>query len=139
MNSVGIALGLSFLPPAGDLAISSNWLSSKWSWHSLEQGVGTKSRRQFTSHFLMRTGSFGKRKSCFPIVVEFEQLGAEHPPIFIYIRQVFNFTSVRNNDYKQRSASRGLSICIIKNPLDFRTTDSSSFSRRKQRVYGRSL
>ncbi len=139
LNSVGIALGLSFLPPAGDLAISSNWLSSKWSckswklsfmtkvhiydytkrtpeewrrsyllqnwilacfslaWHSLEQGVGTKSRRQFTSHFLVRTGSFGKRKSCFPIVVEFEQFGAEHPPIFIYIRQMFNLSSGHNN------------------------------------------
>lgn len=33
LNSVGIAFGLSFLPPAGDLAISSNWLSSKWSCH----------------------------------------------------------------------------------------------------------
>jgi len=33
----------------------------------------------------MRTGSFGKRKSCFPIVVEFEQFGAEHPPIFIFV------------------------------------------------------
>lgn len=31
LNRVGIALGFSFFPPAGDLAISSNWLSSKWS------------------------------------------------------------------------------------------------------------
>lgn len=29
LNSVGTALGFSFLPPVGDLAISSNWLSSK--------------------------------------------------------------------------------------------------------------
>lgn len=50
-------------------------------WQSLEQGVGTKSRRQFISHFLIRIGSFGKRKSCFPMVVELEQFGAEHPPI----------------------------------------------------------
>lgn len=130
LKSVGMALGLSFFPPAGDLAISSNWLSSKWSckntrnlfyqtrlkrritifsfflqinnkqyrhviawwpcrgaevyklaWHNLEHGVGTKSRRQLITHFLLRTGSLGNRKSCFPIVVEFEQFGAEHPPI----------------------------------------------------------
>lgn len=29
LNSVGTALGFNFLPPAGDLATSSNWLSSK--------------------------------------------------------------------------------------------------------------
>lgn len=29
LNRVGIALGFSFFPPAEDLAISSNWLSSK--------------------------------------------------------------------------------------------------------------
>lgn len=53
----------------------------KLAWHNLEQGVGTKSRRQFITHFLLRTGSFGNRKSCLPIVVELEQFGAEHPPI----------------------------------------------------------
>lgn len=138
LNRVGMALGFSFFPPAGDLAISSNWLSSKWSceeiiwnasfarertndkppyfvnlqmdnrnkhyrhyviaqrclgaqvyklaWHNLEQGVGTKSRRQFITHFLLRTGSFGNLKSCLPIVVELEQFGAEHPPIFFFIK-----------------------------------------------------
>jgi len=38
VNRVGMALGFNFFPPAGDLAISSNWLCSKWSYGEQKQG-----------------------------------------------------------------------------------------------------
>lgn len=43
--------------------------------------MGSKSRREFTTHFFLRTGSLGNLNSCLPVLVELEQFGAEQPPI----------------------------------------------------------
>lgn len=61
----------------GDQNISSFFPTS----HSLEWGVGSKSRREFTTHFFLRTGSLGNLNSCLPVLVELEQFGAEQPPM----------------------------------------------------------
>lgn len=58
--------------------------SSEWepTSHSLEWGVGSKSRREFTTHFFFRMASLGNLNNCLPVLVELEQFGAEQPPMF---------------------------------------------------------
>lgn len=63
--------------------ILDTWVSNlcRFTWQSLEWGVGSKSLLEFTTHFFLRTGSLGNLKSCLPVLVELEQFGAEQPPI----------------------------------------------------------
>lgn len=52
-NIVGMALGFSFFPPAGDFAISSNWLSSKWSLKHTESKSIVARHNYFQTHTSM--------------------------------------------------------------------------------------
>lgn len=49
--------------------------------------MGSKSRREFTTHFFFRMASLGNLNSCLPVLVELEQFGAEQPPMFAVYNQ----------------------------------------------------
>lgn len=78
----------------------------KLTWHSLEWAVGSKSRRQFTTHIFLRTGSLGNLNSCLPMLLELEQFGAEQPPMIIIARS-------SNQTHSKAQVSQTVSRCSV--------------------------